>query len=107
MKNGTKSSVFWVLVGVIVGVVVSLVIMNYSTTKMAPADFRQHNDLDGVLIASAYNVLNVSSTERFFYEPSETFPVSERFTIEMEHKDPGMLINDFPVEKKTDGIITL
>jgi len=97
MNKLYQSKVFCVIVGIIVGIVITSTIMNFSVKKMAPADFRQHDDLDGVLIASNDH----SSTNRFLYQPSEQFPVDDRFGIQMEHQDPGMLIYDLPEETTT------
>lgn len=99
-----QSKVFWVIVGIITGIVATYTIMNFSTREMAPGDFRQNDDLDGVLIASASEFLNISSHDRFLYEPKEQFPVNERFGIQMDHQDPGMLITDFPQEERTGTI---
>lgn len=102
MKKTTKPTIFWLILGILVGVAICYTVMSFSTREMAPADFR-HQD-DGVLIASASNVLHVTSFDGFLYEPTEKFPVSKRFSIQMKHNDPGMLMTDFPTENEKGSI---
>ena len=85
MKKLFKSQLFWVFSGIVIGVMLSFVYQEVFSREMAPVDTRYH-DQEGILIASSE-----SSNDRFLYKPSQDFPIAERFSLQMEHQDEGII----------------
>lgn len=92
MKKLFEGRLFWLIVGLIVGAIITIASLTLTESEIAPVDMRDYKDSpNGVLIATATKL----STDRFLQDAPTQFPVSDRFTIEMEHNDPGMLITDY------------